>query len=100
MFMTVATNGLIGAEQICKLSGYDVTGLTDELLNDQDFIMDLQIISCEVDLSKYISPKTSALMKVIHKSYEINQKNVIKNNIDTFSNDKDKIEKLMNLKKM
>ena len=47
-------------------------------MNDPDFIIDLQIISCEVDISKYVNPKTSAILKIIKKSNEINQQNKIK----------------------
>jgi len=51
------------------MSGYDVSGLTDDLYSDPQFIYDLQIISCELDISKYINPKTSVLLKVVRKAY-------------------------------
>ena len=57
MFINVATNGLRASEQICKFSGYDVTGLTDELLNDPDFIMDLQIITVKLMYQNILTQK-------------------------------------------
>jgi len=99
IFMHVAETSLRGFENISKYSGYDVSGLTDELLNDPDFIIDLQIISCEVDVSKFVNPKTSAIFKVIKKSYEMNQKNKVNGLINDVMNNKDKLEKIINLSK-
>ena len=99
MFMTIATNGLRGVETLSIFSGYDVTGLSEELLKDPDFIMDLEIISCEIDASKYVTPKASALLKIIKKGYELKEKNDVKKNLDIVNNDPQKIEKLMNLKR-
>jgi hypothetical protein len=41
-------------------------------MNDQDFLLDLQIISCELDLSKYLNPKSSAFLKVVRKMVVLN----------------------------
>ena len=40
-FKTIMEFGLRGAESVCVYSGYNITGLTDELLNDESFKLDL-----------------------------------------------------------
>ena len=67
-------------------------------MKDPDFILDLQIISCEIDMSQYINPKTSALLKVVKKMYQKNKENEIKKQIDNVLNDQIKLDKIKNLK--
>ena len=59
IFYNVVNTGLIGFEKIACYTGYDINGLTDDLMKDPDFQYDLKMISCEIDLSKYINPKSS-----------------------------------------
>ena len=99
MFTTIVSNGLRGAEMVGKYSGYDVTGLENDLMHDPEFIMDLQIISCEIDLSKFVSPQKSAILKVIKKAYEKNTENKVKNTMTNVLNDKNKLDKILNLNK-
>ena len=99
MFHNGVSVGLKGIETISKYSGYDVDGLEKELMQDQDFILDLQIISCEVDISKYINPRSSAFLKVVRRMYMLNQQNEIKKQLDTVLNDKNKIDEIKNLDK-
>ena len=68
-------------------------------MNDPDFLMDLKIISCEVDVSKYINPKSSCFLKILKKVYTKHQENEIKSKINTVLNDPVKIEKILNLSK-
>ena len=98
MFINGVSIGLKGLETISNYSGYDVTGLEYELMNDPNFLLDLQIIQAEVDISKYINPKVSALLKVVKKMYQKNKENEIKKQMDNVINDKEKLEKIKNLK--
>ena len=88
-----------GFETLSNYSGYYISGVSDDLMNDPDFIMDLKIISCEIDISKFISPKSSAFLKVIKKFYTKHQENEMKKQLDNVLNDKDKIDKILNLDK-
>ena len=98
IFITTVSTGLKAIETVSNYSGYDVHGLEDELMKDPDFILDLQIISCEIDMSQYINPKTSALLKVVKKMYQKNKENEIKKQIDNVLNDQIKLDKIKNLK--
>ena len=69
VFIDSVRSILTTGEKVVSMSGYDVSGLTDDLYSDPQFIYDLQIISCELDISKYINPKTSVLLKVVRKAY-------------------------------
>ena len=95
--MTLVTNCLRGAEMVGKYSGYDIDGLSEDLLKDPDFIMDLQLISCEIDLSKYIDPKKAVFLKILKKAYEKRHENNIKNNVNNFLNDPEKINRIKNI---
>ncbi len=97
VFYNCVETGLRGFETITKYSGYNIDGLTDELLKDNEFIMDLQMISCEIDMSKYLNPKSSALIKVFKTAYKLNKENEIKSNFNNILNDKDKLDKIKNL---
>ena len=98
VFMNVIENSLRGLEKVSFYSGYNIDGITDDLMADNDFMMDLQIISCEVDISKYVNCKTSALLKLFRKCYQKNTENEIKNKINNVINDKDKLQQIINLK--
>ena len=68
-------------------------------MSDPDFMMDIKMISCEINASDYINPKSSAFLKIVKKVYQKNQENKIKNQIDNVLNDKNKLEKIINLDK-
>ena len=97
--MNTVEAGLRGYEKMADISGYNIDGLTNELMSDPDFVMDIQIISCEIDISKYINPKSSALLKIIKKSYEKNNENKIKKQFNGLLNDKNKLDQIINLDK-
>jgi hypothetical protein len=99
MFFTTVQIGLKSIEMVSNYSGYDVTGVTDDLMNDPEFLMDLKIIQCEIDMSKYINPKTSAFMKVVKSIYIKNKENQIAKQMDNVLNDPDKLDKIKNLNK-
>ena len=61
--------GLKGIETISNFCNFNVKGLTEELMQDNQFQSDLQIISCETDLTKYINPRSSAFLKVVKTMY-------------------------------
>lgn len=88
---------LTSYENVACYSGFNIKGLSDDLMNDPDFLYDLQMISCEIDVSKYINPKTSAFFKVVHKSYEKYEINIgidkLKKNFDI-----DALNKLKSMK--
>ena len=99
MFSNCVHTGLKSFEIISNYIGFDITGVSDDLFNDQDFLFDLRVISCEIDMSKYINPKSAAFMKVIKKVYQKHQENKIKNQINNVINDPVKLEKIINLDK-
>ena len=68
-------------------------------MNDQDFLYDLRLMSCEVNMTEYINPKTTAFMKIIKKVYLKSNENKIKNKINGVINDPVKLEKIINLDK-
>ena len=88
---------LKGIETISTYSGYDITGLTEEIMKDEDFLLDLKIISCELDISRYNNVKSPCFIKLVKKVYQKNQENKIKNEMNKVINDTDKIEKIKNL---
>ena len=97
-FMNLSQIALKGIETISNYSGYDVSGLEQELMNDESFIMDLQIIAAETDLSKYLNPKTSAFIKVIRKMHMINKQNQMKQTINNLNNNPNILNKINELK--
>ena len=97
MFNDTVQFALKGIETISNYSGYDVSGVADDLMNDPEFILDLKVIQCEIDMSKYISVKSSAFMKVVKKMYMKNKENEMKKEFENVLNDKDKLEKIKNL---
>ena len=55
-------------------SDIDITSFCEDLYGDPSYdmdlyVMDLQIISCELDLLRYVNPKTSAYINIIRKIY-------------------------------
>ena len=66
---------------------------------DTDFLYDLRLMSCEVNMTEYINPKTTAFMKIIKKVYLKSNENKIKNKINSVINDHAKLEKIINLDK-
>ena len=63
--------------------------------------MDLQILSCELDISKYLNPKSSCFLKLVRKMYMLNTQNKIKKSISNINENKDLISKIkeLNVKK-
>ena len=98
-FNNIVQFGLNGFENISKIAGYNIDGLTEELMKNPDFRLDLDIISCEIDMSKYINPKTSAFIQVVKQAIIQNKKYEIKSKLDNLFNDPSKIDLLKNLKK-
>ena len=96
-FLTISQGLLKGIETLSNYSGYDVSGLEVELMNDPDFLLDLQIISAETDLSKYLNPKSSAFLKVVRKAYILNSQNKMKKTISDINMDSNLLNKIKNL---
>jgi len=99
LFIDTAKNILVGYEKVLCYSGIDIKGVSEELLNNPDFIYDLQMISCEIDISRYINPKTSAFMKVVQSSYYKYEQNNIINKFNEKINNDDVLNKLKILTK-
>ena len=98
-FIVLSSNLIKGIETISNYSGYNVEGLENYLMNNEEFNIDLQIISCELDISKYINPKSSCFLKIVRAMYMMNNENKMKNQINNVINDKDKLQELINLDK-
>lgn len=99
LFIETSKNLLVGYEKVMCYSGIDIKGVWDELINNPDFIYDLQMISCEIDISRYINPKWSAFLKVLQSSYYKYEQNKIINNFNEKINNDEIIEKLKNIQK-
>ena len=97
--MDTCKNLLIGYEKVMCYGNINIQGIWDDLLNNPDFIYDLQMISCEIDISKYINPKTSCLLKIVQKSYMKYEENKIINNLENKINSEDILNKLKNIQK-
>ena len=85
-------------EQVSVFSGYDVTGMANELLQDPSFIYDINLISCECDLTAYINPKTSAIIKVFKTAYMKHKINNMNKQINKVVDNKDLLEQMKNIK--
>ena len=68
-------------------------------MNDPDFLYDLKIIQCETDVSKWISIKSSAFLKVLKTCYVKQNENEMKNQLNKVINNEDVINKIKNLDK-
>ena len=98
-FNIIVENGLRGLEAVSNYSGYDVDGLTNELMQDPEFRNDLNQLSCEIDLSNYISAKTCVLLKVIKTAYQKHESNKVKKQMNDVLNNNDLLNKIKNLEK-
>jgi hypothetical protein len=56
-------------EKLASTIGYNFEGAYSELLQDPEFMLDLKLLSCECDISKYISPRSSIFIKLLKKYY-------------------------------
>lgn len=97
-FQAVSSVCIKGIELIStNYLNYDISGLEQSLKDDKEFQLDLRIISSEVDLSRYLNPKSQLFIKLIRKCYMINQENKIKKTINSVINDQDKLDLIKNL---
>lgn len=99
LFIETCKNLLVGYEKVMLYGNVNISGISDDLINDPNFMYDLQLISCEIDISKYINPKTSCLIKVIQKSYMKYEENKIINNFENKLNNDDILNKIKNIQK-
>ena len=97
-FITLSSTILKGIEKIACYSGYDVENLEQELMKNPEFIYDLNILQCEIDVSKYINSKSSVFLKIVRKMYTLQQENKIKSQVNEIINNEDILEKVKNLK--
>ena len=56
-------------------------------------------MNCEINISNYLNPKTTAFMKIFKKVYMKNKENKIKSQLNNVLNDPNKLEKIKNLDK-
>lgn len=98
LFLNTAKTAIIGYEKVMCYSGIDINGVSEELLKDENFLYDLKMISAEIDLSKYINPKSSAFIKLLQKSYSKYEENKIIKNVEKKLDDKNLLDKLKNIK--
>ena len=91
--------GLNGFEKVATFSGFDLSGLSSDLMNDEEFVLDLKMISCEIDLSQYINPKRSAFLKVFKKVHLKYNENKIKKKVNDIFNNPETLQKIKDLDK-
>jgi hypothetical protein len=98
-FMNISSNVIKGIELVAtQYINYDVLGLHDELMKDEEFMNDISIISCECDISKYFNTKSLCFMKVVKTMIFLNKENEIKKTINNIV-DKNILDKIINLDK-
>ena len=61
----------------------DVQGVSDELFKDEDFRTDLLMVSQELNISNYLTPKRSLFLRTLQKYYVRFSENKIKNQMKT-----------------
>ena len=99
MFNTLVSTSIIAIEKVSGYVGYNVDGLSKDLLNNESFQYDLKILQCEIDCSNYINVKTSCFLKIIKSMYMKNQEYEMKNQIDKVINSEEIINKIKDLDK-
>lgn len=72
----------------------DIEGGYDELMKDDDFKIDLLMMSSEIDISSYISPKILVFMKLIKNYYTKYNMNKIAKKIPDIKIDDNKLLEL------
>jgi len=60
----------------------DITGSANELLQNEDFMHDLKMASCEINISDYITPQRSLFMRGLTVYYKNYYNNKLKNKIN------------------
>jgi len=74
-------------ETIAMMAKIDITGSADELLKNPQFVDDVMIMSCEIDISSIINPKTSVFMATLTQFYKNYYTNKLKNKLNTIKPD-------------
>ncbi len=70
-----------------KYTGVNLEGITSILMNDQDFMYDVNMLSCEVDLTIYLNPKTNILLKIAQQSYILYNKHKMEDKLNELLSD-------------
>lgn len=99
MFNNIVHTSLIGLEKISGYLNYNVDGLTNDLIKDPSFQYDMKILSCEIDMSRYINTKSSMFIKVVKKMYEKQKENQMKEEINKIIDNEEVLQKIKNIKK-
>ena len=73
----------------------DIKGGYKELSKDPEFQLDLLMISSEIDISKYINPKSTVFIKLMKQYYMLYNMNKVKKQINNNIKEED-IDKLKN----
>ena len=97
-FQAISSVAIKGIEIIgTNYLKYDISGLEESLRNDPDFQLDLKIIACELDLSKYLNPKSQLFIKLVRKIYMLKKENEVKKQINDVFNDPRKLDLIKKL---
>ena len=59
----------------------DVSGSTEQLFNDENFKQDLLMVSCEMNISNYLTPRRSLFLRTLQNYYMNYRQNKEKKNI-------------------
>ena len=90
-FLSLLDQGLSVYETVLVSLNVDITGFADDLRKNEDAQIALKMISCEVDLSKYIDPKKTILYYIITGSIKKFQENKNKKLIEQKVNNSNNI---------
>jgi len=69
-------------ENVASIMKIDITGSANELLQNEDFMHDLKMASCEINISEYITPQRSLFMRGLTVYYKNYYSNKLKNKIN------------------
>jgi len=80
--MSSAETVLRTFESLAGIMKIDISGSSDELLRNPDFMHDLKMMACEINVSEFITPQRSVFMRGLTVYYKKYYENKLKNKID------------------
>ena len=89
-FLSFVNNGISIYENIAVSLGVDLSGLNQELQNNEDFQTNLKILACEANLGSYVDAKKAVLFYFITgtiKQFQVNKnKKLIEQKVNNSNN--------------
>ncbi len=80
-------NALKMTEPIFKKFGFDVDGVSDSIFDDEGFKTNFKLMCCEIDISKYLSPKRAVFFHMVKNYFLKYNLNKNKNKMQNIENE-------------